>query len=182
MFSDCEIVNHGDPEGTVLEPLTFLLYVNDFSSNINTTEKVIHFADDTSIVCCGQKSSLHRKVMEILQKTEEYVEMNNLILNTNKAEIIFFLRKTSNFGSIFYKNEVLRTQKSCRCLGSQIDRNFNFEEHLNKTLKKMAHAIRSIYLIRHQVPLNARILLLKSLVLSHLSFSAIFFEIYLQKT
>ena len=45
----------------------------------------------------------------------------------------------------------------------------------------MAHAIRSIYLIRHQVPLNARILLLKSLVLSHLSFSAIFFKIYLQK-
>ena len=40
----------------------------------------------------------------------------------------------------------------------------------------MAHAIRSIYLIRHQVSLNARILLLKSLVLSHLSFSAIFFQ------
>ena len=40
----------------------------------------------------------------------------------------------------------------------------------------MAHAIRSIYLIRHQIPLNARILL-KSLVLSHLSFSAIFFQI-----
>ena len=39
----------------------------------------------------------------------------------------------------------------------------------------MAHAIRSIYLIRHQVPLNARILL-KSLVLSYLSFSAIFFR------
>ena len=45
-----------------------------------------------------------------------------------------------------------------------------------KTLKKMAHAIRSYYLIRHQVPLNARILLLKSLVLSNLSFSAIFFQ------
>ena len=42
-------------------------------------------------------------------------------------------------------------------------------------MKKIAHAIRSIYLIRHQLPLNVRILLLKSLVLSHLSFSAIFF-------
>ena len=40
----------------------------------------------------------------------------------------------------------------------------------------MAHAIRSIYLIRHQIPLNARILLLKSLVLSHLSYLAIFFQ------
>ena len=72
MFSDCEIVDHGVPQGTVLEPFIFLFYVNDFSSNINTTQKVIQFADDTSIVCCGQKNSLHGKVTEILQKTEEY--------------------------------------------------------------------------------------------------------------
>ena len=88
LFSDCEIVNHGVPQGTVLGSLIFLLYVNDFSSKINTAEKIIQFADDT-IVCCGQKSSLHGKVTEILQKTEEYVEMNKLTLNTNKTELIF---------------------------------------------------------------------------------------------
>ena len=93
--------------------------------------------------------------------------MNKLTLNTNKTELILFSRGNSDFGSIFfYKNEVLTTQKSCRYLGIQIDGNLSFEEQLNKTLKKMAHAIRLIYLIRHQVPLNARILLLKSLVLS----------------
>ena len=102
------------PQGTVLGPLIFLLYVNEFSSNIGATEKVIQFADDTSVVCCGQKGSLHRKVTEILQKTEEYVEMNKLTLNTNKTELIFFSRDNSEFGSIFYKNEVLTSQKSCR--------------------------------------------------------------------
>ena len=101
--------------------------------------------------------------------------MNKLTLNTNKAELVFFWRDNSDSGYIFYKNEVLTTQKSCRYLGIQIDRNLGFEEQLNNTLNKMAHAIRSIYLIRHQLPLNARILL-KSLVLSHLSFSAIFFQ------
>ena len=176
IFSDCEILNHGVPQGTVLGPLIFLLYVNNFSANISTTEIVIQFADDTSIVCCGQKGSLHGKVTEILQKTEDYVEMNKLTLNTNKTELIFFSRDNSDFGSIVYENEVLTTQKSCRYLGIQIDRNLSFEEQLNKTLRKMAHAIRSIYLIRHQVPLNARILLPKSLVLSHLSFSAIFYQ------
>ena len=124
------------PQRTVLGPLIFLLYVDDFSSNISTTEKVIQFADDTSFVCRGQKGSLHRKVTEIIQKTEEYVEMNKLTLNTNKTELIFFSRKNSDFESIFYKNEVLTTQKSCRYIGIQIERILSFEEQLNKTLKK----------------------------------------------
>ena len=99
--------------------------------------------------------------MVILQKTEEYVEMNQLTLNTNRTELIFFSRDNSDFESIFYKNEVLTTERSCRYPGFQIDRNLSFDEQLKKTLKGMAHAMRLIYLIRHQIPLNARILLLK---------------------
>ena len=68
MFSDCEIVNHGVPQGTVLGQLLFLLYVNDFSSNIYTTEKAIQFPDDSSIVCCVKENSLHGQVREISQK------------------------------------------------------------------------------------------------------------------
>ena len=70
--------------------------------------------------------------MEILQKTEEYVEINKLTLNTNKTEVIFFSRNNSDFGSIFYKNEVFTTEKNCRYLGIQIDRNLTFDEQLNK--------------------------------------------------
>ena len=181
VFSDCEILNHGVPHGTILGPLIFLLYVNDFSSNKRTTEKVFQFADDTSNLCCGEKGSLYGKVTEILQKIEEYVEMNKLTLNTNKTELIFFSRDNSDFGSNFQKHEVLTTQKICRYLGIQIERNLSFDEQLNKALRKMAHAIRSLFIIIHQVPLNARILLLKSLVLSHLSFSAIFFSNFICK-
>ena len=58
-----------------------------------------------------RKVAYMEEVTEILQKTEEYVEMNKLSLNTKKTELIFFSRDNSDFGSIFYKNEVLTTQK-----------------------------------------------------------------------
>ena len=105
--------------------------------------------------------------------------MNKLTLNTNKTQLIFFSPDNFDFGSIFFqKRSSHNTEKIADILVFKltIDRNLSFEEQLNKILKEMAHAIRSIYLIRHQVPLNARILLLKSLVLSDLSFSAIFFQ------
>ena len=88
MFTDCEIVNRIVLMEPVLEPLILLLYVNNFSSIINTTEKVIQFGDDASIVCCEKDRSLHGKVKKILQKSEEYVEMNKLTLNT-KANYSF---------------------------------------------------------------------------------------------
>ena len=57
-----------------------------------------------------------------------------------------------------------------------IDNNINFDIQLNKTLTKMANAIGQIFLVRHFLPLKARIGLFKSLVLSHLYFSVIFFQ------
>ena len=57
-----------------------------------------------------------------------------------------------------------------------IEYKFIFHEQLNKVLSNMATAIRSIYLLRYQLPQKARLMLFKSLVLSHLTFSALFFH------
>ena len=58
-------------------------------------------------------SVVDRKInyMEILQKPEEYVEMNKLSLSTNKTELLIFSRVNFDFGSIFYKNEALKNKK-----------------------------------------------------------------------
>ena len=57
-----------------------------------------------------------------------------------------------------------------------IDSKLNFQVQLNKVLSNMATAIRSIYLIPYRLPLKARLILFKSLVLYHLTFSALFFQ------
>ena len=61
-------------------------------------------------------------------------------------------------------------------MGKKIDSKLIFNVQLIKFLSNMATAIRSIYLMRYQLPVTTRLMLFKSVVLSHLTFSALFFQ------
>ena len=82
-----------------------------------------------------------------------------LTLNRDKTEIVIFFQKNgeSKIEQFHYNGIFIEPKTSCRYLGIMIDNNLNFDIQLNKTLTKMANAIRSIYLVRHFLPLKARI-------------------------
>ena len=108
----------------------------------------------------------------MFENTDSYMRENMLSLNRDKTEIVVFSKNgESKIEQFHYNGIFIEPKSSCRYLGIMI-----FDIQLNKTLTKIANAIRSIYLVRHFLPLKARIGLFKSLVLSHLNFSAIFFQ------
>ena len=169
--------NHGVPQGTVLGPLVFLLYINDFRKKVQGNFDIIQFADDTCFhFSRNNVSELEKCVSEILEKTDNYLKQNKLTMNTGKTEILCVSKENENFNPIVYRGQEIKPQSHCRYLGIMIDSKLNFHVELNKVLSNMATAIRSIYLIRYRLPLKARLMLFNSLVLSHLTFSALFFQ------
>ena len=176
--SDWVVINHGVPQGTVLGPLIFILYVNDFSEAVSTNCDVLQFADDTAILCHAKnEASLQLIAEDTLNKTDQYMKQNRLTLNEKKTELMVFRNeKLSIIETVDFKGHRLEASEKCRYLGVIIDRELTYQNQLNKVISKMASAIRSLYLVRYQVPLKTRINLFKSLVLSHLYFSAIFFQ------
>ena len=90
--------------------------------------------------------------------------------------MLFFTNHTNSDPEFSFKGEVIKPAHAFRYLGVQIDSNLTFENHVNSVLSKMANAIRSLYLVRKQIPLKVRIDVFKSVVLSHLSFSGVFLQ------
>ena len=176
--SDWVVINHGVPQGTVLGPLIFILHVNDFSEAVSTNCDVLQFADDTAILCHARnEANLQLKAEDTLNKTDQNMKQNRLTLNEKKTELMVFRNgKLPIIETVDFKGHRLEASEKCRYLGVIIDRELTYQNQLNKVISKMASAIRSLYLVRYQVPLKTRINLFKSLVLSHLDFSAIFFQ------
>ena len=86
------------------------------------------------------------------------------------------MKKLPIIATVNFKVNQLEAFEKSRYLGVIIDRELTYQNQLYKFISKRASAIRSLYLVRYQVPLKTRINLFKSLVLSHLDFSAIFFQ------
>ena len=146
---------------------------------VNKKEDVLQFAYDTCIICHSKSvENLLFEINSVFEHTYSYMRQNMLALNRDKSEIVIFSKKNgeSKIEQLHYNGNFKEPKISCRYLGMMIDNHLNFDIQLNKILAKMANAIRSIYLVSHLILLKARMGLFKSLVLSHLHFSAIFFQ------
>ena len=120
-----------------------------------------------------------QKLKKKLEQTGKYLAENQLTLNADKTEMLFFAYHINSDhleAEFSFKGEVIKPAHTCRYLGVQNDSNLTFENHLNLVLSKMANAIRSLYPVRNQIPLKVRIDVFKSVVLSHLSFSGVFLQ------
>ena len=134
-------VTHGVPQGSVLGPLLFLLYINDIGY-LNISGTLTLFADDTSIYWSGNKLSVENIINTDLKTIKHWFDSNKLSLNISKTKYIIFSKKDSI--SIKINNAIVHKVVNYRFLGLNIDQDLKWETHLNLVCKKLASALFAI--------------------------------------
>ena len=126
-FNNCDSntmnVSCGVPQGSILGPLLFLIYVNDLA-NVSTVLFTILFADDTNVFITGKNIlNLFTTMNEELSKLSEWMNVNKLSLNVKKTKyMIFSLKKPINhYGSILLNGETIENVDNFKFLGVNID-------------------------------------------------------------
>ena len=93
--SELRELNHGVPQGSVLGPILFLIYINDLNRCIPNS-KVYHFAYDTNLLhinSCFKK--LQKTLNYDFKRLTHWLDSNMISLNYTKTEIIYFRKKRS---------------------------------------------------------------------------------------
>ena len=152
--SDLLKVNFGVPQGSVLGPLLFLVYINDLHNSIRFSSP-FHFADDTGLL--NIQDSMHainRTLNKDLRELSFWLNANKIALNVAKTEIILFKTSNKNYDADlkikFYRKRI-HASPYVKYLGVFIDENLYWKIHINKISTKLIKGNAMLSKLRHFV-------------------------------
>ena len=165
-------ISCGVPQGSILGPLLFLLYINDLPNCSNNLHFCL-FADDTSILFKTNDPqnaipSVNRELVIVCN----WFKANKLSLNVKKTNFILFHQLYNKFPDlkICIDGQLVSQTNSVKFLGLNLDPNLNWKNHVNTLCNKIAQTIGILFKIRCFVPQRILINLYHSLILSQLSY------------
>ena len=171
--SDLLKVTCGVPQGSVLGPLLFLIYINDLP-NVTKKLQFYLFADDTNIYC--QSNTLESLVKTVnceLKLLKKWLDTNKLSLNIDKTNYIIFHSKSNKLPSeplIKIGKQHIKRVKFVKFLGLLLDENLEWKYHLNELSKKLARTCGIFFKIRYLLPSDVLLCLYNALFMSFLQY------------
>ena len=146
-----ESTTYGVPQGSILGPLLFLLYVNDLPNATNVLDPIM-FADDTNLFYSHHDiKTLFSTVNEELEKLGGWFTANRLLMNIKKTKYTFF-HKNSVKDNIPLKlpdlhicNKSIERKFSIKFLGVILDEHIAWNNHIHVIEKKLAKNIGLLY-------------------------------------
>ena len=171
-------VNQGVPQGSVLGPLLYIIYSNDFADKIKNSGFAF-YADDT--VLFSKKKNLTQACADLqidLDNLTDWCTQNKIYMNNSKTKSMFFGSKVKINSTELPTFQIDSTDivraKTYSYLGIKLDEQLSMETQASSLIKKVSNKIYQLTRIRSFITKRAALLIYKNMILAILEYGDIF--------
>lgn len=166
-------LDYGCPQGSIISPLLFLIYVNNINK-IGLTGHLTLYADDTCLFYFDKSiNDIMTDAQRDLNLLTEWLKFNLLTVNASKTSYMILAAKNKQiptFTPLTINNEIIKRSSAEKYLGLWIDDKLTWNLHINHIRTKLISLLGALRKIAHCIPYQVRNVIYNSLVKSHLEY------------
>ena len=176
--SDFKSITCGVPQGSILGPLLFIIYINDLPAAVKQFETII-YADDTTLFSSLYKTNANSTdtllLNEELSMISDWLKVNKLSLNVAKTKAIMFHtpQRRVSYPDLYIDDVKIDYVNEFNYLGLILDKHLNWKSHTNMISKKVSKTIGIMSKFKKIIPKFSMYNIYNALVLSYLNYGLI---------
>ena len=170
--SDLKVINNGVPQGSILGPMLFLIYINDFP-NASKLFNFLMYADDTSLFCCLEDiQSSHKEytLNQELQRVYKWLLANKLKLNIAKTKYLIFSKRNINPIYLIINDNLIEHVDQFNFLGLHLNSRLTWNTHVEEISKKISRTIGVLKKLQLTMPKNILLSIYNALILPQINY------------